>query len=227
MRIFTLIITLIFALSSTNIADGVNYKSNIVEWSPTIQNTESNIEQAYLIERYIINYKKQIKNLADRYEIENSQILDENIEELDNMIRGLGKAQSNLVEKQDAEEIIKSVVDGLKIVNNNLKPYLKSKQLAYEKKIATIKRNYNLATQKVAAQIRIMIKRIAEPMKAKDRLSNRDKKILRHLVELEEQSKKLDGFSSKSFQSKDEMTRYLTVIVKDIRKELLGIKSLL
>ena len=227
MKIFTLIITFILATISIYTVDAVNYKSNISDWNPISKNTESNIEQAYLIENYIISYKTRIKNLAKKYEIKNSTILDENIEELDAMVVGLKKAQNTLVEKEDAEEIMKSVVEWLKIINNNLKPYLQNKQLNYEKKFWELIKNYNINTKKVAAQIRSIIRKVAEPMKRKTKLSTKDKEILKHLIRLEEQSKKLDAFSTRNFQTKGEIRKYLTVIVESIRRELLSIKWLL
>jgi len=154
----------------------------------------NNIKQSELIEKYLINYKSTIKDLEEKYDIQNSSIIKENVSELNLMIQGLRKIQTESVEKQDATEIIKSVVDGLKIVNNNLKPYLKVKQREYDSKIDALRIKYTSPAKKISTQINTLIKSIATPMKSQDRLTLNQKQILKYLIQLEGESKKLASF---------------------------------
>jgi len=227
MRLFITYILLFCTLLSANIVYGIDYNDNIESWNPTEANTQNNIKQSELIENYIINYKSKIKSLEDKYEIKNSEIIEENIDELDRMLRWLKKVQTISVEKNDATEVIKSVVEGLKIVNNNLKPYLKIKQREHENKVASLRSKYEVPAKKISIQINTLIKKIASPMKQEDRLSSRQKKILKHLIVLEEESKKLNNFWNRSFETTGEVKSYLRAIINNVREELQWIKDLI
>ena len=227
MRLFITYILLFCTLLGANIVYGIDYNDNIESWNPTEANTQNNIKQSELIENYIINYKSKIKSLEDKYEIKNSEIIEENIDELDRMLRWLKKVQTISVEKNDATEVIKSVVEGLKIVNNNLKPYLKIKQREHENKVASLRSKYEVPAKKISIQINTLIKKIASPMKQEDRLSSRQKKILKHLIVLEEESKKLNNFWNRSFETTGEVKSYLRAIINNVREELQWIKDLI
>lgn len=227
MKLFLTSITIFCTLLSANVVYWVDYNDNINSWSPIEANTENNIRQSQLIEKYIINYKSKIKSLEDKYEIDDSKIIKENIDELNRMIRWLKRVQTHLVEKNDATEIIKSVVDGLKIVNNNLRPYLKIKQREYENKVVALRLKYTPVTKNISDQINTLIKKIAAPMKKQEKLSSKQKKILKHLIVLEQESKKLSNFWNKNFNTTDEITSYLRGIIRNVRAELQGIKNLI
>jgi len=227
MRSFFTHILLICSLLSANIVYWVDYKDNIDSWSPVKANTQNNIKQAELIETYLINYKSRIKNLSERYEIQNSGIVKDNVSELQQMIRWLRSIQTELVEKDDATEVIKSVVEGLKIVNNNLKPYLRVKQREYENKIDTLKIKYDAPAKRMSLQINKLIKQIAAPMQKQNKLTDRQKQILNHLIRLESDSKNLYNFWNRSFESTDEVKEYLRDILRSVRNQLQAIKSLL
>lgn len=227
MRLSLIYILVFFTLSSVSAVYWINYKDVITSPNPIEANSQNNIKQSELIEKYLINYKSKIKNLAEKYNITNSRIIKENISELDLMIQGLRIIQTESVEKKDAADVIKSVVSGLKIVNNNLKPYLKVKQREYDNKIDALRVKYTAPAKKISTQINVLIKRIATPMKSQDRLSLNQKQILNHLIQLEEESKKLSTFSNRSFDTTWEVTSYLKNILKTVRQELQNIKGLL
>lgn len=225
---FSLIYIFIFcALLSVNYAYWISYKDQVNSWNPIVANSQNNIKQSELIEKYLINYKSTIKDLEEKYDIKNSAIIRENVSELNLMIQGLRKIQTELVEKKDATEIIKSVVDGLKIVNNNLKPYLKVKQREYDNKIDTLRIKYTAPAKKISSQINILIKRIATPMKSQSRLTLNQKQILKYLIQLETESKKLNNFWNRSFDTTSEVTSYLKNILRNVRNILQNIKGLL
>lgn len=227
MRLFITYIILFCAFTSANIVYWVDYNDNISNGSPVQANTQNNIKQSELIEKYIINYKSKIKNLESRYEIQNSKIINENVDELDKMIIWLRKTQTSLVEKDDAAELIKSVVDGLKIVNNNLKPYLKIKQREYENKVSALRLKHAETTKRISAQINILIKQIADPMKKERKLSLNQKQIIKHLIVLEEESKKLYNFWNRNFETTQELKSYVRNIIKTVRIQLQEIRRLI
>ncbi len=227
MRLFLIYISIFCTLIGVNSVYWIDYKDNISSWNPVETNSQNNIKQSELIEKYLINYKSKIKNLEEKYDIKDSAIIRENVSELNLMIRGLRNIQTESVEKKDATEIIKSVVDGLKIVNNNLKPYLKVKQREYDNKIDTLRIKYTGPAKKISSQINTLIKRIATPMKSQNRLTLNQKQILKHLIQLEEESKKLNTFWNRSFDTTWEVKSYLKDILISVRKELQNIKGLL
>ena len=227
MRLSVIYILILCTIFGANSVYWMDYKSTINSWNPVQANSQNNIKQSELIEKYLINYKSTIKDLEEKYDIQNSRIIKENVSELNLMIQGLRKIQTESVEKQDAAEVIKSVVDGLKIVNNNLKPYLKVKQREYDNKIDTLRIKYTAPAKRMSGQINTLIKRIATPMKSQSRLTLNQKQILKYLIQLEEESNKLNNFWNRSFDTTSEVTDYLKSILRNVRDILTNIKGLL
>jgi len=62
------------------------------------------------------------------------------------------------------------------------------------------------------------------PIKEKANLTDKDKKIIKHLKNLKKESDKLKNLQSKSYIDKEAMRVYLIKILKDIKKELKNIK---
>ena len=97
-------------------------------------NNKSFLKQAKLIENHIINYKNKIKDLQNKYQIEDSNILKENYNELEKLVWALRKIQTQKIDANIANKIIQEVIRKLKIINDNLKLYIKLKKNDYEKK---------------------------------------------------------------------------------------------
>ena len=227
MKSVTLFTLFIFTFMCGNFVYGVDYNDIIKSWNPAVNNTKNNINQAELIEKYIINYKSTIKSLEKKYDISGSSIIRENVSELDKMKRTLRSIQTPLVEKKDATEVIKSVVDGLKIINDNLRPYLKIKQREYENKVAELRKKYAWPANKISIQIDALIKSIATPMKQETKLTSNQKEILKHLIKLEDESEKLRNLWNRSFETTNEIKDYLREIIISVRSELQWIKGLI
>lgn len=190
------------------------------------ENTQENIEQAKLLEKYIREYKKDIETLEERYEIEDSFVLSTYKKELDTMVRALRKTETLLIEKSDAEEIRSSVVKGLKDINILIKEALKKEQTRFENRIQTTKNIYVRIGNKISSVILNLTKDLTAVLSKKTSLNNSEKEIVRSLVRLNEVNDSIQEFSGKTFETKEEMKNYYTEVVRKLRKEISLIKSL-
>lgn len=201
--------------------------SNAAFTNTLAKNDTNNIKQATLIEKYIINYKSKIEELEKTYEINNSEILKENYYELDKMIWALRKIKTKDIDKNIADQIIKEVVRKLKIINSNLKLYIELKERDYKKRLNKALISYNNLANRISSNIKDLIKKMVIILKRKDTSNPKYKKIIIHLSNLEKESKNLDKFENGKYESISEIKFNLVQSIKNIRKELVWIKSLL
>ena len=161
------------------------------------------------------------------YEIPNSPLLVESIAEIDEMTKVLGKIQTKFMEKTDAQEILSSIINWLKDVNNVLKPYLKRQQKTYQEKLFITKNNYIRIGDRISRALYVFVQKFSLKLGEKDTLSKKEKDVVQALVWLNENRQKIERFKSIRFGTKNDMRDYYINIIKSIRKEISIIKALL
>lgn len=120
----------------------LTYESTFLMEVRNIENTQANIDKAKLLEKYATEYRKETKELQAIYKIPSSPILTESILQVEKMILTLKRIQTKNIEKEDADEILSSVIQSLKDINISLKPYLKKQQQIYNQNLLSIKKQY-------------------------------------------------------------------------------------
>jgi hypothetical protein len=205
----------------------LSYKDSIVIEIRNEENTQENIDQAKLLEKYIREYKKDIELLENRYAITDSFVLSTYKKELDSMVRALRKTETIFIEKSDAEAIRIDIVASLKEINIFIKELLKKEQVRFENRVQTTKNMYIKIGIKISGVIVNLTQNITATLSKKDTLSSYEKDIVRSLVRLSKVNDTIREFASRDFETQDEMKLYYTDIIRKIRIEISLIKTLL
>lgn len=205
----------------------LTYESTFVIGVRNIENTQANIDKAKLLEKYATEYRKETKELVATYNIPNSPILTESILQIEKMILTLKKIQTKSIEKQDADEILSSVIQKLKEINVSLKPYLKKQQQIYNQNLLSIKSQYIDIWEKISWALYFFIQELSIKLWEKPSLTSKEKEVVMSLIRLNESRKKIKDFKTISFNSKNDMRNYYLGIIRTIQRELQAIKSLL
>ena len=218
-NIFLLFITILLLIFPKSITFAEKWAS-----INTLQNTELNIKWAKLIEKYLKSLINNLNNIKERYNLDNNIKLNLYVKKLDQMILSLQKTQNTDLSKQEAEKIMRNIINELKILNPKVKSLLNSEKEKQKREFEKIKTRFNLIWVKLSKSLDKIILKILLPIKEKANLTDKDKKIIKHLKNLKKESDKLKNLQSKSYIDKEAMRVYLIKILKDIKKELKNIK---
>jgi hypothetical protein len=142
------------------------------------------------------------------------------------MLSSLKKTQTKKIEKNTAEEIMKSILVDFKELNSKTKIYIKIEIVKFNNDLDKEKKLYINISNRLSSQLKNFIKQIALKLKDKQNLTDKEKNLVLHLKNLEGQTKKLDYLSNTDFKNKDEIRSNLVEIFKKIRIEVKKIKSL-
>ncbi len=184
-------------------------------------NTENNIKKAILLEDYITKHKSKIENFIKKYKINNNIDIKNDIKWLNDTIIALKKIQTKDIEKEIAENVIKSILIKIKNINNNLKIKLKAEKNKIETKLNKKKELYSKLWIKLSNKINdINLKIALKIFKNKKELSEKELKIKENLIKLNKESKKLKNFWNINFKSENEIKNSFIRILKNIKKEI-------
>lgn len=195
--------------------------------TPKVENSNKNIKAANLIEKYVEKYKQEIIDLQTVYITGDDLIVAQLLEDADTMIFSLRKIQTNKVEQEDAEGVMRSVLANIKEKNTFVKSYFQKKIEEHQKKEKAELGKYFLAAKKLNSTLSQIITRFSSTLKEKDSLSENDKQIIYHLIELEKQQKRLEHLDALKIESTRALKEILIDILKSIKTEIRDIKRLI
>ncbi len=222
MKKFLSIITLFFFLM-TNKTFAINYNDDIIlDLYPDITNTQTNINGAHLIEKYLIKLKSEIQTFNEKYDITWDVETDEFLIKIDKMIFSLRKIQTISIEKNTAEDIMRSIIDELKTFNPKIKSYLKKKKIAVQIQTTNTKNNYVLFSQKLSKSLSKLINDFYSM-----KITKNKNDIEYHLSKLKKENTRLLGFRDLSFNNPYEVKSKFIQILNNIKNEIIEIKKLL
>lgn len=138
----------------------------------------------------------------------------------------LKKIQEDPITKEDATQIMKSIVNDLKILNSRMKVYLEQEQIILTQKIEFQKNRYTTISKRISGILDTIISQLSQSLTKKENLSLKEKTIVRSLVKIREENNKIKQFKNVSFHSENEMKNYLRKIIDNIRSEIITIKQL-
>ena len=222
MKKFISIITLLFLLT-TNKIFAVGYNDEIIlDLYPSIINTQTNINWARLIERYLIKLKDEVQTFNEKYDITWDVETDEFLIKIDKMISSLRKIQTISLEKNTAEDVMRSVINELKTFNPKIKSYLKKKKIAVQIQTTNTKNNYIIFSQKLSKSLSKLINDFysMKISKNKDEIEN-------HLKNLKNYNNKLLSFKDLKFNNPSGVKSKFIQILNNIKNEIIEIKKLL
>ena len=202
--------------------------SNFAEWS-SFDGTETNtnIESSKLLQKHVSKLKNQLEIFKDEYYIESDKKIDSTIEELIQMDDILRRAQNNNTENELISNINKTVIEKLKKINTNLKHYLKIKIDYKAQEALKYKTIYKVKLENLSDKLTNIINLIALNIKEKDEISDKDKKIISELKNLEKHTNNLRNFHKLNLNTKEELKIYMIENIKNIKSSIYSIKKLL
>lgn len=215
-------ITLFFLLM-TNKTFAINYNDEIIlDLYPSIINTQTNINWAKLIEKYLINLKYEIQTFNEKYDITWDVETDEFLIKIDKMISSLRKIQTISLEKSTAEDVMRSIIDELKTFNPKIKSYLKKKKIAVQIQTTNTKNNYILFSQKLSKSLSKLINDFYSMEITKNK-----NEVEIQLRKLKKENTKLLNFNDLRFNNPSEVKSKFIQILNNIKSEIIEIKKLL
>ena len=213
-------------LVSANQVSALSYKEPfpINTWFQNLTNSE--ISEAKLLQTYVVRYREKINALYDSYSQDKSQVMTNANVILSKMSLYLKKIQEDPITKEDATQIMKSIVNDLKILNSRMKVYLEQEQIILTQKIEFQKNRYTTISKRISGILDTIISQLSQSLTKKENLSLKEKTIVRSLVKIREENNKIKQFKNVSFHSENEMKNYLRKIIDNIRSEIITIKQL-
>lgn len=201
--------------------------NNYAEWYlDDIQNTQ-NIESSKLLEKHVSKLKNQLELFKNEYYIKEDKKIDDTIKELEIMYDTLNKVITKQVSDELVNNINKTIINKLKNINNDLNPYLKIKINYKNNEASKYKLKYQYQLKKFANQLRNIVSILANKIKKKEVLSEKDEEIIENLRKIESYVSNLENFSRLNFNTKEELKIYMIDNISNIKITMNKIKKLL
>lgn len=201
----------------------ISYNDKIkINLTPNVENTLANINWANLIERYVTNFKSEIEGFKEKYNITSDKEINNFLKKLDKMTNSLKIIQTYSVEKETAWEVMRSVVNELKIVNPKIKSYLKVRKSLVIIETKNVKNNYVIFSCRLAKSLTKFI----NDVRKRETNENRNQ-IEKHLKALKLEGNKLINFGQLNFDNPNEVKSKFLIILNNINNEFTQIKKIL
>jgi hypothetical protein len=183
-------------------------------------------QEALLLETHVIRFTQKIHEQELEYNIVASKKIQNSYKDLLLMKNRLIEIQNGAFNSQQAQEIMTSIVIDLKIINSTIKKLFYNLELERSEKLRIKKVYYTTFTQNYKAGISQFIDKITIIFLKKDSLSRNERNIVRKLVELREENKKLIDFPNILFNSEEDMQSYLKETILTIQSIIFKIVEL-
>lgn len=220
-----LIFVLLYLLFIPKTSFAISYKDeiNLVVF-PANPNTQNNINSASLIENYLLGLKKEIALFTEKYDIKSDKELKNFLLTIEKMTISIKKIQTISIEKETSEEVMKSIINDLKILNPKLKLYLKNKKASIYYEAQKTKEKYINISNKLSVSLN---KFIQDFSLALSKSSNTNKnRIYQNLELLKNENLKLMNFKHNYFNTSIEVKSRFLRILNNIKNNIIQIKSL-
>ena len=198
-------------------------KSSInLEKEPLVQNTDKNIKQAHSIEKEVTTFRDNVITIQKKYKLKNDKTINKSIKDLWEIIYILRKIQTTKINKNTADDVIKIVINDLKIIDSKTKNYLKNIKRNLE--------NYRIKYDSIAKKLNYTLNKLTlsfiKHYKQKNKITSKDKKIIKIVQSIYKKSLKLKYYKNQNFYSKEDMKLYLVNILKSIKQDFKKIKEI-
>lgn len=196
-----------------------------LDFDPEMFNTQLNIKWALLIEKYLIKYNQQLADFKETHGIQEDTIIDGSIENIKSLIFDLRKIQTDKVEKEAAEKVMEHTIDTIKNLNKSLKVYLKNKAFQVREDAKLFQEKLVKIISPFQKKLEKFIQNTEGKINANGVISKEEKRVIRFLEELKNESIKLKTFRNINFRTKAEIKSYIIGIIINIQKGMSGIKT--
>lgn len=221
----SLVILCIFIWSANQVI-ALSYKDTILSTEEMSIINNKYKQEALLLETHVIRFTQKIHEQELEYNIVASKKIQNSYKDLLLMKNRLIEIQNGAFNSQQAQEIMTSIVIDLKIINSTIKKLFYNLELERSEKLRIKKVYYTTFTQNYKAGISQFIDKITIIFLKKDSLSRNERNIVRKLVELREENKKLIDFPNILFNSEEDMQSYLKETILTIQSIIFKIVEL-
>ncbi len=207
MKNFILICTILFFLSF-----------HIVHWNDIK-------DRLNLIKNYTYNLKEEINILLNKYNI-NKDKIEKQLWEINDMLNIIENINNKEYNENEYNQIIELILKEIKENKNEIKNIVIKEQEEYKKSLLAKKKTYSKLWIKLNTQFDTIIKKYYNIYQKKENITKTDTQIIKILKNLSTESLKLKNFWLLNFDSIEEMNNTFTEILKNIKKEMITLKSL-
>ena len=183
------------------------------------------ISEAKLMLTYVTRYKEKINSLYASYWKEKTLIVKDANSLLNEMSQILYSIQTENINPDTVENVMKRIVVDIQDLNNRMEIYLRQQQSIHEKAIYNKKQNYVVIGGKISKILDAMIANYTNVLSQKTSLTQNEKEIVGSLVRIRQENSKIKNFKNLSFSSEEEMQLYFKGIISNIRSEIITIKT--
>jgi len=166
---------------------------------------------AILLEKHVLKLEKEILYYQNKLKIKN----------------WLDAIKYNKIDWLKANILIKAIINKLKSINVQLKPYLKKQLLENIKKVNNIKNKITKQIKIFNNKLKQAIIKVKKNINNKKNITAKNKAVLFHLNNLKKYSINLDLFKNKKFYNVKELKIFLITNIKWISNQIEEIKKLL
>lgn len=189
---------------------------------------ENNLDRIELIERNILNYKKNLISLSKKYEVYNSIENKNIIEKINYLLKIISESKINDINIEENKNIMNFLTENLKEIINSSKELLKKAKIDYDYKIILHKKNFDDISIKIADKLDYIYNFIySKNLKNKKSLTKKEEKLYKNLDKIMELSKTFRAFTIKRFETKKEIEKDFKKNIFETKYQINKIKNIL
>ncbi len=178
-----------------------------------------------LLKKHVDKLEKQINFYKNKLNLNNDKKILGWLEDISVINKWLEAIKNDKVWALKANILIKSIINRLKTINRELKPYLKEKLFNNQKKIKSVKNKYNPIIKKFNIKLQKWINKIKKKLSNKNFSIKKEILIKKHLENIENYILRLNTFGRKDFYSVKELKDFLIINIKWIINEINWLKK--
>ena len=217
-KILLIIITIVY----TNSAFAIDKEAINLENTPTVFNTEKNIEQAKFIEDEVVLFKDKLLVLQKNYLLDKDPIILNSLKDIQEIIYILRKIQTTKVNKATADNVITIVINDLKNINTITKNHLRNtKDIFLEKR-----KKYDTLGETLAINLEKIVWWLTIHYSKQTSIDDKWKRILLELQSLQKKSIQLKNFKNVDFKNIDETKAAFIRILQGVKTNIIQIKTI-
>jgi hypothetical protein len=180
-----------------------------------------------LLKKHTDKLEKQLKFYQFKLDLKNDAKINSWLDDIKKIKRGLDAIKYDKIDNLKANILIKSIINRLKTINNELKPYLKKKIQENKIEVNKIKNKYKNVIKKFNERLIRAIIKIKGNLKKKKNLTSKDKAIIYHLEKIKVHIINLNKFYNIDFYTTKSIKQYLKNNIKSIYNEINEIKKII
>ncbi len=187
---------------------------------------KNNQQRAIFIENYLNSHKKQIQNFTKKYNVESDIQIKNEIYNIDLLIKSLKLIQEKNIDSQKEKQLINTIVDEIKKINDKLKILLQQRKDSAALKLEESIQNYWHLWIKLSVEINKLTKSFESIQKKETyMLSRKETNIKESLNRLNELSYLLKMFWKLNFSSENDVKTAFKKTIIEIRNQMNIIKQ--